>query len=261
MPGEEHEARPAPGMPVYSWCGLLSDAERVSDFPLTTNRACGDFIVRYAPASPWRHRAEGEPPITEPASGGWLGMLRTSMLRSACRHHEYEHDERNVPHSTTAISWNGQGPAGATGPSGPSGPVGSPGPSGPPGPTGPAGSQGTSAVDIGTVTFNYDPTGPSATCTLSNLSGPSQSSLTATSQLASGSLTGEDGCVVSGFDSSAPIVFLTVTQANNGDGEERPPATLALEAGESPGSVLIGYDVDVYQNISVQWNFEAYPNN
>jgi hypothetical protein len=32
-------------------------------------------------------------------------------------------------------------------------------------------------------------------------------------------------------------------------------------ADESPGSVLIGYDVFIYEDFSVQSNFEAYPNN
>jgi hypothetical protein len=64
----------------------------------------------------------------------------------------------NCPSGTTAISWNQQGPAGATGPQGPPGPAGSQGPAGatgaqgPPGPTGAQGPAGTSSLDalIGT---------------------------------------------------------------------------------------------------------------
>jgi hypothetical protein len=46
------------------------------------------------------------------------------------------------PKGTTAISWNQQGPAGATGPQGPAGPAGAAGPPGPAGPQGPAGATG-----------------------------------------------------------------------------------------------------------------------
>lgn len=48
----------------------------------------------------------------------------------------------SCPKGTTAISWNQQGPAGATGPQGPAGPTGAAGPQGPAGPAGPAGLQG-----------------------------------------------------------------------------------------------------------------------
>lgn len=44
------------------------------------------------------------------------------------------------PNGTTAVSWNQQGPAGATGPAGPTGPAGATGPAGPQGPPGPAAS-------------------------------------------------------------------------------------------------------------------------
>jgi Collagen triple helix repeat (20 copies) len=48
----------------------------------------------------------------------------------------------SCPNGTTAISWDEQGPAGATGPSGPAGPTGPAGPSGSAGPSGPAGATG-----------------------------------------------------------------------------------------------------------------------
>jgi len=89
-PGEhEHTAEPAPGLPVYSWCGLQSDAAAASDFPLTGNCFCGRFIVREKPAQAWRHRAPDEAPITEPASDGWLTVesLLPPITLSYLRHH------------------------------------------------------------------------------------------------------------------------------------------------------------------------------
>lgn len=89
------------------------------------------------------------------------------------------------PAGMTAISWNQQGPAGATGPQGPAGPTGPQGPAGAkgdPGPQGPAGAQGppgpqglpgtglssldglngipcnTSSADAGILKISYTPT-------------------------------------------------------------------------------------------------------
>jgi hypothetical protein len=65
----------------------------------------------------------------------------------------------SCPKGTTAISWNEQGPAGATGPAGPSGPAGPTGPSGPAGPTtaGPGGLNVTVATNTqGNIGTEYD---------------------------------------------------------------------------------------------------------
>ena len=68
----DHEVQPQAGT-VYAWNGLESDGRASSDYPLTANCTCGQFIVRETPASAWRHRADDEAPVTGPASGGWLG--------------------------------------------------------------------------------------------------------------------------------------------------------------------------------------------
>jgi len=156
------------------------------------------------------------------------------------------------PQGTTAISWNQTGPSGPAGPSGPSGPPGPSGPSGPPGPSGPADT--SAAVDIGTVTFYV---GASA-CTLTNLSGPGHGNLTVTAVV--NDPAGISGCLVSGFDSSAPLVFVTTTEFQAGV-QEGPEPAIAFEASESPGSVLIGFNIDLPSASIAQWNFEAYPNN
>jgi hypothetical protein len=156
----------------------------------------------------------------------------------------------SCPKGTTPISWN------QTGPSGPAGPPGPAGPSGPPGPSGPAGTG--APVDIGTVTLNLDHSVPAlSTCTLSNLSGPSQSSLTVTADTSDPS--GITGCLVSGFDSSAPIVFITNTQYQQGTSENLAGFSIALEVGENSGSVLIGFKSFIAVPDTAQWNFQAYP--
>jgi hypothetical protein len=71
-----------------------------------------------------------------------------------------------------------------------------------------------------------------------------------------------NGCLVSRFDSPTPRVFVTTTQQIiSGNGTEEPAPSIALEAGESPGSVLIGYNANGFGGELVQWNFEAYPGN
>jgi hypothetical protein len=170
----------------------------------------------------------------------------------------------SCPNGTTAISWNQSGPQGPAGPPGPQGATGPAGPSGPPGPTGPPGS--SAPVDIGTVTLNLDWSNlGSSTCTLSNLSGPSQSSLTVAPSIQN--TPGIYGCLVSGFDSSTPTVFLTTTRwlknpsGTNGPQEFPSGWSIALEAGQSPGSVLIGSNSYGNPPDVMQWNFMAYPHN
>jgi hypothetical protein len=145
------------------------------------------------------------------------------------------------PKGTTAISWNQTGPSG------------SPGPSGPPGPPGTS-----AAVDIGTVTFTQATNAGPGGCTLTNLSGPSASNLTAALDYNTQNVT---GCLISGFDSSTPIVFATNTQFLTGTVQYPTEFSIALEAGQGPGSVLIGYDSFIANPNVAQWNFEAYPNN
>jgi len=169
---------------------------------------------------------------------------------------------KSCPNGTTAISWNQSGPQGPAGLPGPQGATGPAGPSGPPGPTGPPGS--SAPVDIGTVTLNLDWSNlGSSTCTLTNLSGPSQSSLTVAASIQN--TPGIYGCLVSGFDSSIPIVFLTTTrsyQYSRGLTTEYPAEwSIASEAGQSPGSILIGSNFYGNPPDVMQWNFMAYPHN
>lgn len=67
-----HQVTPLKGS-IYAWNSLPSDGETSSDYPLTACCACSRVIVRDTPAAAWRHRDDGEAPITGPASGGWLG--------------------------------------------------------------------------------------------------------------------------------------------------------------------------------------------
>jgi hypothetical protein len=67
----DHDVKPQTGT-VYGWNGLASDGRGSSDYPLTGNCSCGQFIVRPAPGAPWRHRAPDEAPITGPSDEGWL---------------------------------------------------------------------------------------------------------------------------------------------------------------------------------------------
>lgn len=73
----EHDVMPQRGT-VYGWNGLESDGQSSSDFPLTAYCRCGRVIIRESPAVPWCHRRDDEPPVSEPASGGWLAMLNDS---------------------------------------------------------------------------------------------------------------------------------------------------------------------------------------
>jgi hypothetical protein len=57
--------------------------------------------------------------------------------------------QTSCPKGTTAISWNNQGPTGATGPAGPAGVTGPAGPAGPAGATGPAGPAGATTAGPG----------------------------------------------------------------------------------------------------------------
>ncbi len=164
----------------------------------------------------------------------------------------------SCPNGTTAISWNVQGPSGPAGPSGPPGPPGPSGPSGPPGVSAP--------VDIGTITVDEVNSSP-PTCTLTNLSGPSQSTLRVAWDDESAT-TGLAGCLVSGFGSSRPIVFVTGTFSWVGPWQT-PEPTIAYEQAlnsyphpsEAPGSVLIAPGGNPSGPIIVQWNFMAYPHN
>jgi len=70
---QDHAAVPQAGS-VYRWSGLVADQHASSDYPLTGSCLCGAFLVRDTPSTPWRHRRDDEPPVTEPASGGWLIM-------------------------------------------------------------------------------------------------------------------------------------------------------------------------------------------
>jgi hypothetical protein len=55
-------------------------------------------------------------------------------------------------------------------------------------------------------------------------------------------------------------VFITTTRFVSGV-QEGPEPNIALEQGESAGSVLIGFNSDLPRADLAQWNFEAYPNN
>jgi hypothetical protein len=125
-------------------------------------------------------------------------------------------------------------------------------------------------VDIGTITVDFST--PTHTCTLTNLSGPSQSTLRAAWDDESAT-TGITGCLVSGFNSSRPIVFVTDTFSLVGS-QQAPQPSIAYEQSlspyeqsEAPGSVLIAFGtnpvgVGAGNGVSVvQWNFMAYPRN
>ncbi len=120
---------------------------------------------------------------------------------------------------TTAIAWNQQGPA-------------------------------RPSVDIGTVTWD------AGSCSLSNLSGPSQAGLTVAPNTP-GDPVEVTGCVVSGFDSTAPMVFVTTTFYQSGP-EEGPGTAIAYSHGEPAGSVLIGFNAGLLSANEVSWNFLAY---
>ena len=127
--------------------------------------------------------------------------------------------ETNCGKGTTAIAWNQQGPAGPS-------------------------------VDIGTVTWD------AGSCSLSNLSGPSHADLTVAPNTP-GDPAYVTGCVVSGFDSTAPMVFVTTTFYQDGP-EEGPGPAIAYSDGEPAGSVLIGFNPDLLSANQVSWNFLAY---
>jgi opacity protein-like surface antigen len=127
----------------------------------------------------------------------------------------------------------------------------------------------TNAVDIGTVTFNYNDTGasPAGTCKLSNLSGPSKLTVTPHVIASQPNANNEiSGCVVSGFGSSPPIVLVTTTEFNgvnagtNAPADIVPPPVTASDAGQSPRSVLIAIPGNLsFSTATAQWNFAAYP--
>jgi hypothetical protein len=71
----DHDVKPQAGT-IYAWNGLASDGRSSSDYPLTGNCTCGQFIVRPAHGAPWRHRAPDEAPITGPADEGRLASGR-----------------------------------------------------------------------------------------------------------------------------------------------------------------------------------------
>lgn len=125
----------------------------------------------------------------------------------------------NCRKGATAIAWNQQGP---TGPS----------------------------VDMGTVTWD------AGSCSLSNLSGPSRADLTVTRNTP-GDPADVTGCVVSGFDSTAPMVFVTTTFFQSGP-QEGPGTAIAYAYGEPAGSVLIGFNADLVPADQASWNFQAY---
>lgn len=74
----EHDVMPQSGT-VYAWNGLASDGRGSSDYPLTANCTCGQFIVRSTPGAPWRHRAQDDPPITGPSDEGWLATVEETI--------------------------------------------------------------------------------------------------------------------------------------------------------------------------------------
>lgn len=89
----EHDVMPQSGT-VYAWNGLASDGRGSSDYPLTANCTCGQFIVRSTPGAPWRHRAQDDPPITGPSDEGWLATveetieaLRPPVTLTELKHH------------------------------------------------------------------------------------------------------------------------------------------------------------------------------
>jgi len=125
----------------------------------------------------------------------------------------------NCPKGTTAIAWNQQGPAGP-------------------------------GVDIGTVTWD------AGSCSLSDLSGPGHANLTVTPNTP-GDPADVTGCVVSGFDSTAPMVFVTTTLYQSGP-DEGPGPAIAYTQGEPAGSVLIGFNPELLSADQVSWNFLAY---
>ena len=100
----------------------------------------------------------------------------------------------SCPKGTTAISWNMQGPAGATGPAGPTGAAGPPGPAGSPGPSGASGA-----------------TGPAGTVTsLDQLNGVPCNSGAGTTKVSYGS----DGSVSITCPTPAPTTTSTPTQTS-----------------------------------------------
>lgn len=164
--------------------------------------------------------AAGAAITASPVSGGIIyGCYAKSTVNGA---HSLilQNKGTGCPAGDTAISWNQQGPAGPAGrqgpggsagatgaagpegPQGPAGPAGTQGPGGSAGATGPAGPQGppgTADLDTGVVVISYGP--GQAACSVSNVTGPDATTLSAASS-------GTD-CFVQGISDGLDIVAVT----------------------------------------------------
>ena len=146
------------------------------------------------------------------------------------------------PAGWTAISWNVQGPPGATGPAGPAGakgdtgatgPTGPPGPAGPAGPSGPTGPQGPPGpattpppTATPTDTSTPTPTTASATPTPSPTSppGPTAPGAPISVSATAGDTSATVSWVPPATDGGSPIISYTVTPSPAVAGQ--PPVTV-----------------------------------